>query len=367
MQNTGLEVQVITRRLTNVYEIRTISDLDLLRAHLDGTFVQTADIDLEGRIFNPIGTSHGEFRGTYYGCGYTIRNFALDIVRIETTDIRYVAVGFFGVAYQAKLHDMHLENVRLSYQGMPVNESDESQIFLGSLIGASAECELYRCSITDFTVDVTHESLIKGRMPTTWVGGLVGYSSNSIVFRDCSATDLDIHSYVKATLTDGVFGMFRTGGERNIVGGLIGESYNSITVSNCYTEGRIRLTNAWQGDSMLFGGGIAGLIRDVDGGYHVRVENCLTDIVFDDNRTSKKCYSAIANIGNNASSLNPDKVANNVYYVNETYTNPDTKGFDSVATSESQSDAYSTEFLYHVLGFDAMYWTIKDGKIIFTP
>ena len=364
MQNTGLEVQVITRRLTNVYEIRTASDLDLLRIHHNATFVQTADIDLGGATFIPIGTSYANFQGTYYGCGYTISNFALDIVRIDATNNKYSVIGFFGIAYQAKLYDMRLENVSVSYHGMPVNESDESQIFVGSLIGASAECELHRCSVTGFTVDLTHESLIKGRMPTTWIGGLVGYSNEAIAFYDCLATGLDIESFVKATLTDGIFGMFRTGGERNIVGGLIGESYNAITVKNCYTEGDIRLTNAWVGDSMLFGGGIAGLIRDVDGGYHASLENCLVDIVFDDTRTNKKCYSVIANIGNNASSLKPDKVSNNLYYVNETYTNPDKKGFDSVATGTSQNDAYTTEFLYHVLGFDAMYWTVIDGAIV---
>ena len=204
-------------------------------------------------------------------------------------------------------------------------------------------------------------------MPVTWVGGLVGISQQSLVMKDCSAANLDVESLVSTKLTDGFFGFLRTGGERNIVGGLVGEIYNSFDISSCYVQGRLRVGKSDIGDSLLFGGGIAGLVRNLDGGSQASITNCIVDVLFDDTRNDSRNYSAIANIGLNATSLKPEKVTEHLYFVNETYTSQDTTGFDKVTRGDSTSNIYTEDFLYDVIGFDPMYWTIKDGKIIWKP
>ncbi len=54
-------------------------------------FIQTADIDMIGREFTPIGNADTSFTGTYNGQGYTISN-----INISSTELAYA--GFLGYA-----------------------------------------------------------------------------------------------------------------------------------------------------------------------------------------------------------------------------------------------------------------------------
>ena len=365
MVKGGLTVEVVTETLTNVTFIDSPSDLNYIRYDLDGTFVQLADIDFEGRMFTPIGTYANEFHGKYYGNGYLIKNVSLDVIKIWDGDtLKYLTSGIFAAAYDAKIVEMNLQNVSAYYYGSATHNGNESGIVCSAIVGLSNNCEFLGCTVDSYTIDVNNVCLTKGNMPTTWVGAICGYSALGIKIDSCCVTNLNIKSYVKGIFDPGIFGYFPRGGERNIVGGIIGESYNNTYITNCYAQGAISLTNAWEGDSELFECGIAGLIRDLNGGYSALVENCVVDVKFNEVRGTKRGVAAIANFGGNVDASKIYEYSNNLYYVNNTYTASNDSAWDKVSVGYSKELIYTNEFLYGVAKFDPMQWKVINGKIV---
>ena len=87
------EAETDKKKNTEVIEIATAEDLKAVNDNLSGNYVLTADIDLEGAEWTPLGSfvqmgEDGEeaetpdpeyaFTGTFDGQGYTISNFTIN-------------------------------------------------------------------------------------------------------------------------------------------------------------------------------------------------------------------------------------------------------------------------------------------------
>ena len=371
MQDIGLEVQVVTRRLRNVYEINSIDDLELMRTITDGIFVQTADLDFGGATFEPIGDYDKRFGGSYYGNGYEIKNVRFATTEIIGSDTTYLGSGLFAIADGASFYDIVIRDAYVSFAGTPFINKSDTHIRIGAIAGYSTNCTFVGCSIEDFDVSVSHIAANKGANLCTWIGGICGLSHQNIEIISCSVTGLKIDSYVQ-TIEGKLYpyGPDRynktTGMERNMIGGIIGEAYHNFTIENCYAEGIMNVENAWKGNSMTFQGGIAGLFTGFKGNYTVGVKNCITDFSFSGTRSDKHCISAfVAAFGSNNS--DPDKFYKNVesiYYVTDRYTSPDESNSDSVCVGYEEDFIYTVEFIYDGLNFDPMLWEIIDDQIV---
>lgn len=144
-------------------------------------FKQTADIDLQGAAWNPIGysdESHFYFSGHYDGGNHVIRN----AVSSGITDNGYTLAGIFGSVYFGSISNLHIENVEFSAEG------NNKQAFAGGLAGIVLDSEIANCSVSG-------SKLSSSRIPgnSNRAGGLVGLSSGG-KFTKCASVNNEIRA-----------------------------------------------------------------------------------------------------------------------------------------------------------------------------
>lgn len=144
-------------------------------------FKQTADIDLQGAAWNPIGysdESHFYFSGHYDGGNHVIRN----AVSSGKTDNGYTLAGIFGSVCVGSISNLHIEKVEFSAVG------DNDQAFAGGLAGIVLDSEIANCSVSG-------SKLSSSRAPSNSnrAGGLVGLSSVG-KFTKCASVNNQIQS-----------------------------------------------------------------------------------------------------------------------------------------------------------------------------
>ena len=142
-------------------------------------FKQTADIDLQGAAWDPIGysdESHFYFSGHYDGGNHVIRN----AVSSGITDNGYTLAGIFGSVYFGSISNLHIENVEFSAEG------NNDQAFAGGLAGIVLDSEIANCSVSG-------SKLSSSRIPgnSNRAGGLVGLSSVG-KFTKCASVNNEI-------------------------------------------------------------------------------------------------------------------------------------------------------------------------------
>lgn len=144
-------------------------------------FKQTADIDLQGAAWDPIGYSDESgfyFSGHYDGGNHVIRN----AVSSGITDNGYALAGIFGSVYFGSISNLHIENVEFSAEG------NNKQAFAGGLAGIVLDSEIANCSVSS-------SKLSSSRIPgnSNRAGGLVGLSSVG-KFTKCASVNNQIQS-----------------------------------------------------------------------------------------------------------------------------------------------------------------------------
>ena len=159
------------------YLINNVEDLQKLRRGVDsGTtfkgknFRLTADIDLSGINWNPIGTNSTSFQGNLDGCGHTISN--LYIKRNENY------IGLFSSVSNSEIKNLVLLN--------PTVLGDSKSMGAAALIGQGGSDS----KITDVSV------MGKIAIETgTYTGGICGYNS-SAEYRNCIVDGTNSENFV---------------------------------------------------------------------------------------------------------------------------------------------------------------------------
>ena len=169
----------------------------------------TADIDLTGKNWTPIGTSFSnKYTGTFDGGGHTIKGLTV------TTNDQFV--GLFGsIGYAGTVKNVMMEDVQIT--------SNRSSGFAGGVAGYS-DGTIENCSVS---------GSVSG---TVYVGGVVGVQiGGSITGCSSSAT-------VKGTVD---------------VGGVAGQTNSSATLTACYATGNVTIEIAPKKN--IAGGGLVGM------------------------------------------------------------------------------------------------------------
>ena len=153
----------------------------------------TADIDLTGKDWTPIGTSfRNKYTGTFDGGGHTIKGLTV------TTNDQFV--GLFGsIGYAGTVKNVMMEDVQIT--------SNRSLDFAGGVAGYS-DGTIENCSVSG---SVSGTVYVGGVVGAQWEGSITGCSS--------SAT-------VKGTVE---------------VGGVAGETNSSATLTACYATGNVTI------------------------------------------------------------------------------------------------------------------------------
>lgn len=189
-----------TGTIDDPFKVYSIATLNNVRNNLAAYYIQTADIDLTGVEWVPIGTAGGglAFSGVYDGNGYTISNLT---VLFDTAQHS----GLFGFASDATLKNITITDAAISGY---MSGSTTEGILAGSL---------YSCTVTDCHVDGFVQSNTDG---LGYVGGLAGQVTNSAI-SGCRST-----------------GSIEANNAATNVGGLVGQVTNmpAHKVSNCYSQ-----------------------------------------------------------------------------------------------------------------------------------
>ncbi|MBM4399594.1 MAG: chitobiase/beta-hexosaminidase C-terminal domain-containing protein [Candidatus Cloacimonetes bacterium] len=291
------------------YLVATADDLNNIRNHLSGYFIQTADIDLQGTTYVQgtgwveIGTfsstSAIPFTGTYMGNGYKILNL------YSTGYTR----GLFGFTQYAVLDNINLVNCQ--------NNSGRDQV--GGLVGKALNTNISYCHVNGSIAGLNT------------IGALIGHASNSNISW-CSATGSVnsvcdpsgglIGKSFSSNISDCMADVLVSGSTN--VGGFIGACYSNTTIIRCMSKSTVT--------GFDYVGGFLGIIYHADcsnsfatgnvnatthaGGFSGKVEG-----------TSRidNCYSIGFVSGSIKGGLN-SAVAGSAYSITNSYWNIDTSG-----------------------------------------
>ena len=249
-------------------------------------FKQTADIDLQGVEWDPIGYDGEEnsyFAGNYDGSNYVIRNAAFDG---KDNDSRN-CVGIFGWVYQGSVSNLHIENVAFSSSGF------ESQ-YVGGLAGVVFDSSITNCSVKNSTLNSART--IRN---TTRAGALIASVAGGTI-KECSAENNQVIS-------------------TSYAGGLIAEqdddnSDGPTTFTNCYVVNSTVTANAEESDDVVFGG-FCGFVNGDD----LNLTNCFvydTAISIADNSQNSHDHFGIfaGDLYRNLPNYTATITTNNCYY-----------------------------------------------------
>lgn len=290
-------------------------------------FKQTADIDLQGAAWDPIGYSDNAgacFSGHYDGENHAIRN----AISSGLTDNGYTFAGIFGFVLNGSVSNLHIENVTFSATG------DGDYAFAGGLVGAVYASEITNCSVSNSKI-----SSNTSYNNNNCAGGLVGYSIGS-TFSKCAANN----NIVTST---------------SYSGGFVGEQddgYDGVDASkfvDCYVAGSTVNVSAPSSNGFSMGGGFCGEVtEDVLDLTNCFVYDTAISVTADNNAVLNSVGTFAGGLYTNTHTTPPyyaTVTTNNCYYGKVTLTpgsNPDTiKDTSTEKTAEEFADGTVTGLL----------------------
>lgn len=311
-------------------------------------FKQTADIDLQGVEWDPIGYDGEEnsyFAGNYDGSNYVIRNAAFDG---KDNDSRN-CVGIFGWVYQGSVSNLHIENVAFSSSGF------ESQ-YVGGLAGVVFDSSITNCSVKNSTLNSART--IRN---TTRAGALIASVAGGTI-KECSAENNQVIS-------------------TSYAGGLIAEqdddnSDGPTTFTNCYVVNSTVTASAEESDDVVFGG-FCGFVNGDD----LNLTNCFvydTAISIADNSQNSHDHFGIfaGDLYRNLPNYTATITTNNCYYgkvtlplgsniepVKDTSTEKTAEEFANGTVANLLGEAFTNGNGFPILGSSPANYTAVDAAL----
>ena len=197
-------------------------------------FKQTADIDLTGVTWEPIGYSGGGyyFAGNYDGDGHTISN-ATSTGKNDADG--FATAGIFGWVAFGSVENLHVKNANFVATGH--NEYS----YVGGIAGLCYGSSIKNCSVVDSSLESRRDN------NNNCAGSIVGYSTGG-TFEKCAAENNQVK-----TMCYG--------------GGFVGEvddtyGVGNSTFTNCYVAKCTVISETDDSQGTSFSGGFAGEMTD---------------------------------------------------------------------------------------------------------
>ena len=197
-------------------------------------FKQTADIDLTGVTWEPIGYSGGGyyFAGNYDGDGHTISN-ATSTGKNDADG--YATAGIFGWVAFGSVENLHVKNANFVATGQ------NNYSYVGGIAGLCYGSSIKNCSVVDSSLESRRDN------NNNCAGSIVGYSTGG-TFEKCAAENNQVK-----TMCYG--------------GGFVGEvddtyGVGNSTFTNCYVAKCTVISETDDSQGTSFSGGFAGEMTD---------------------------------------------------------------------------------------------------------
>ncbi len=241
--------------VAGVYNISTASELAWARTQINAgklntaIFKLTADIDLNNKIWVPIGKFSKPFNGTFDGNKHVVRNIKVD-GKIDASNL-ITDNGFFGyTGSSSSVKNLGIDNIHLAVKNANGNNNAEG-------------------------------SKDRGRINT--LGGMVGHAGGE--WDSCYV----INSKIQNTQTDTKEGYGS--------GGFAGYADNGVSITNCYVR-NIGLRSGQLAP-------MAGFVASANSGENIIVENCYVADIYiyrdgtsHNKETNDSAFYAFASTGN---------------------------------------------------------------------
>ena len=206
-------------------------------------FKQTADIDLTGVTWEPIGYSGGcYFAGNYDGGGHSITN-AVSTGKVDPEG--YATAGIFGWVAFGSVENLHVKNANFVATGQ------NNYSYVGGIAGVCYGSSIENCSVVNSSLES------KRNNNNNCAGSIVGYSTGG-TFEKCAAENNQIR-----TMAYG--------------GGFVGEvdddpdyGVGNSTFTNGYVANCTVISETDDSQGTSFSGGFAGEITDST----LTIQNC---------------------------------------------------------------------------------------------
>ena len=206
-------------------------------------FKQTADIDLTGVAWEPIGYSGSYyFAGNYDGGGHSITN-AVSTGKVDPDG--YATAGIFGWAAFGSVENLHVKNANFVATGQ------NNYSYVGGIAGVCYGSSIKNCSVENSSLESRRNN------NNNCAGSIVGYSTGG-TFEKCAAENNQIR-----TMAYG--------------GGFVGEvdddpnyGAGNSTFTNCYVANCTVISETDDSQGTSFSGGFAGEITDST----LTIQNC---------------------------------------------------------------------------------------------
>ena len=206
-------------------------------------FKQTADIDLTGVAWEPIGYSGSYyFAGNYDGGGHSITN-AVSTGKVDPDG--YATAGIFGWVAFGSVENLHVKNANF------VATDQNNYSYVGGIAGVCYGSTIENCSVENSSLESRRNN------NNNCAGSIVGYSTGG-TFEKCAAENNQIR-----TMAYG--------------GGFVGEvdddpnyGAGNSTFTNCYVANCTVISETDDSQGTSFSGGFAGEITDST----LTIQNC---------------------------------------------------------------------------------------------
>ena len=214
--------------------------------------VLTADIDLEGRRWTPIGSTgenNNNFRGIFDGQNHTIEGL-------------YVEGGRAGLGFFGEVRTGTVKNFTIYGDVVANTEVDYIGGVIGSICGLNGENDLARNGAVIQNI-TSYVNLTAKKHGIGMIGGFVGYANHESLIENCSW-----------------YGTFDAGIYRvdSGAGGFIGkiqENTSEVTIRNCGAYGTIKTNyakNSYNNTATIYMGGF---LSFTNSNAKTTLENCL--------------------------------------------------------------------------------------------
>ncbi|MBN2540959.1 MAG: hypothetical protein JXB08_05470 [Bacilli bacterium] len=218
--------ETVTVDTTNYIDVSTVAELQAIE--MNKSYRLTADLNLDGIEWVPLGTYTDPYLGNFDGNGHTLSNLTI-------TNKNTYTLGLFGYT-RGVISDLTLSDVVIDVQS-------DFLIYVGALVGFT-DGDLIGNTVTNAAISIVNTT------SNTYAGLLAGFAKG----KDTTYLDEFVPNLIQGNHVDG--SVYVNSAEIAFQGGLVGKTYNS-TIAENYVESTITLA-ANGTDVPVYVGGLVG-------------------------------------------------------------------------------------------------------------
>lgn len=233
--------------LNDPYLITSGADLKYLSNQVIGGnnyatrhFQVTADIDLGGNAWIPIGTQTNSFRGTFNGAGHTISNAIINTQNANTGSV--ASYGLFGsIADGAEIKNVELNGFTIALGTAAVSFNANGGYHAGFIVGTMYNnAKVVNCIVKNSSMGTPNGTLTMVANAQLFLGGIAGSVGTPSTAVPTAGQEYSIKNcYVYANIATTIAGTGQVGYNFSS-GGIVGRIHNQPAwPGNCLYEGTI--------------------------------------------------------------------------------------------------------------------------------